>query len=404
MSVTSTTRPVPPVRTRLTDLLGWLGLTGGADAVEGSPAVEVTGLSLSSNRVEPGDLYAALPGARAHGASFAEQAVQAGAVAVLTDPAGADQLAATGALDASVPVLVVDDPRERLGDLAARLYGHPADGLTLIGVTGTQGKTTTTRLAESGMERAGITAAVVGTVGTRIAGTEVHTTLTTPEAPDLHALFAVMRQHDVTACAMEVSSHALVKGRVDGVVFDVAVFTNLGRDHLDFHADVEDYFAAKASLFTPERARRALINVDDAYGRRLLGMTVLPTRTFSSSGADADWRATDVVATPEGTDFVVHGPGGARFPARSPLAGDFNVANTLAAVAAVGGGGTGRRRGGGRDRGRRRCARTPRADRRRAGLARHRRLRPQARRRAGGPRCAATPDPRTPARGAGGRW
>ena len=185
------------------------------------------------------------------------------------------------------------------------------------------------------MEHAGITAAVVGTVGTRIAGTGVQTTLTTPEAPDLHALFAVMRQHDVTACAMEVSSHALVKGRVDGVVFDVAVFTNLGRDHLDFHRDVEDYFAAKASLFTPGRAHRALVNVDDEHGRRLLGLTELPTRTFSASGADADWRATDAVA-PRGHRLRGERAGRGALRGTVAAAGDFNVANTLAAIAAVG--------------------------------------------------------------------
>ena len=140
----------------------------------------------------------------------------------------------------------------------------------MIGVTGTQGKTTTTRMAESGLQQAGVPAAVIGTVGTRVGGVDVKTALTTPEAPDLHGLFAMMRERGVEACAMEVSSHALVMGRVDGVVFDVAVFTNLGRDHLDFHADLEDYFAAKASLFTPERARLGLVNVDDEYGRRLV--------------------------------------------------------------------------------------------------------------------------------------
>jgi len=164
----------------------------------------------------------------------------------------------------------------------------------------------------------------------------VKTALTTPEAPDLHALFAVMREHDVTACAMEVSSHALVMGRVDGVVFDVAAFTNLGRDHLDFHKDVEDYFAAKASLFTPERARRGLVNLDDAYGRRLLDEASIPLRTFSALGNDADWRAVDVALAPDGATFAVEGPDGLRFPAGVPLAGDFNVANALCAIAATG--------------------------------------------------------------------
>jgi UDP-N-acetylmuramoyl-L-alanyl-D-glutamate--2,6-diaminopimelate ligase len=145
-----------------------------------------------------------------------------------------------------------------------------------------------------------------------------------------------MLELEVTACAMEVSSHALVMGRVDGVVFDVAVFLNLGRDHLDFHTDMEDYFSAKARLFTPERARLGLVNVDDAWGRRLRDEATIPVLTFSSAGADADWRAVDVEAGPEGSTFAVLGPRGERFPAGVPIAGDFNVSNALAAVAAVG--------------------------------------------------------------------
>ena len=320
----SLTRPRHPVRTGLAEVADWLGVP----VPEGADDVVVTGITLSSQRVVPGDLYAALPGARAHGASYTADAVAAGAVGVLTDAEGAEQV--------TVPALVVERPRAVLGDLAAKIYGRPAEHLTLIAVTGTQGKTTTTRLAESGLQGSGTTAAVIGTVGTRIAGNDVKTSLTTPEAPDLHALFAVMREHEVTACAMEVSSHALVMGRVDGVVFDVAAFTNLGRDHLDFHADLEDYFRAKASLFTPERARRGLVNVDDAHGRRLLAEASIPLRTFSAFGNDADWRALDVVLAPEGATFVVEGPDGQRFPAGVPLAGDFNVANALCAIATVG--------------------------------------------------------------------
>ncbi|MFL6158850.1 MAG: UDP-N-acetylmuramoyl-L-alanyl-D-glutamate--2,6-diaminopimelate ligase [Marmoricola sp.] len=303
----------------------------GADLVDptgAAPGVVVTGLSLSSQRISPGDLYAALPGARVHGATYAADAVAAGAVAVLTDAAGARTAA-----DVGVPVLVAADPRSALGALAALVYGDPAGSLTLMAVTGTQGKTTTTRLLDAGLERAGITSAVVGTVGTRIAGADVKTSLTTPEAPDLHALFAVMREAQVRACAMEVSSHALVMGRVDGVVFDVAAFANLGRDHLDFHADLEDYFAAKASLFTPERTRLGLTNVDDEFGRRLLDVAGVPMRTFSPSGAEADWRAVDVDLRPEGSRFTVVAPDGTRIAAGVPLTGAFNVANALCAVA-----------------------------------------------------------------------
>jgi UDP-N-acetylmuramoyl-L-alanyl-D-glutamate--2,6-diaminopimelate ligase len=208
--------------------------------------------------------------------------------------------------------------------------------MRLVAVTGTQGKTTTTRLAEASLTAAGVPAAVVGTVGTRINGVDVKTSLTTPEAPDLHALFAVMAERDVQVCAMEVSSHALVMGRVDGVVFDVACFTNLGRDHLDFHADVEDYFRAKASLFTPERARLGLVNADDAHGRRLVTEASVPVRTFSATGAAADWRAVDVTLQPGCSVFTVLPPVGDPFRAEVPLAGDFNVANALCAIAALG--------------------------------------------------------------------
>ncbi len=319
------TRPRTPRRTSLAELAAWLGVE--APATE----ADVLGLSLSSQRILPGDVYAALPGTRAHGAAYAGQAVAAGAVAVLTDAAGRDLLA-----DADVPVLVVPDPRAVLGTLAAWPHGDPAGALRLIAVTGTQGKTTTTRLAELALEGAGVPAAAIGTVGTRVRGEDIKTSLTTPEAPDLHALFAMMRERGVEACAMEVSSHALVMGRVDGVVFDVAVFTNLGRDHLDFHSDMDDYFAAKASLFTPERARLGLVNVDDAYGRRLRDEALIETRTYAvSDGAEADWRAVDVELGPEGSRFTVLGPDGLRVPASVPIAGDFNVSNALAAIASA---------------------------------------------------------------------
>jgi UDP-N-acetylmuramoyl-L-alanyl-D-glutamate--2,6-diaminopimelate ligase len=288
-------------------------------------------MSLSSARVRPGDLYAAPAGTRAHGASYADQAVTAGAVAVLTDREGADICA-----ELPVPIFVVEQPRLHLGDLAARIYGSPAQFFRLVAVTGTQGKTTTTRLADAALESSGVCAAVVGTVGTRIDGIEVKTSLTTPEAPDLHALFAVMREHGVQGCAMEVSSHALVMGRVDGVVFDVAAFTNLGRDHLDFHSDLEDYFQAKASLFTPERARMGLVNIDDEHGRRLMNEAIIPIRTFSASGAAADWSAHDVEMHPTGSTFTIQRRDGHRFSAGVPLTGDFNVANALCAIAALG--------------------------------------------------------------------
>ncbi|WP_426244781.1 UDP-N-acetylmuramoyl-L-alanyl-D-glutamate--2,6-diaminopimelate ligase [Nocardioides sp. LHG3406-4] len=314
----------------LADLATWLGSRTGVDAsvdVCGDASVVVTGVTLSSRRVVPGDLYAALPGARSHGVGFAAEALAAGAVAVLTDPVGAQRL------PAGTPAVVVPTPRALLGPLAAHVYGDPAADLRMMAVTGTQGKTTTTRLAEGGLQRAGIPAAVIGTVGTRILGVDVKSDLTTPEAPDLHGLFALMREQGVAACAMEVSSHALVMGRVDGVVFDVATFLNLGRDHLDFHADIDDYFAAKASLFTPERARLGLVNVDDEWGRRLVEQATIQVRTFSITGAEADWHAVDVESTATGSTFSVRGPDGIAVAGGVGLPGSFNVANALAAVA-----------------------------------------------------------------------
>ena len=325
------TRPRHPRRTALGELAG--RLPASLDPTEGAAAsVEITGITVDSRAVEPGDLYVAAPGATTHGARFAAAAAAAGAVAVLTDDEGAATCREAGL---ALPVLRVERPRAVLGSVSALVYGDPARSLRLVGVTGTQGKTTATRLAEAALTASGQRAAVVGTVGTRIAGQDVASSLTTPEAPALHALFAVMVEEGVSGCLMEVSSHALVMGRVDGVVFDVAAFTNLGRDHLDFHADLEDYFAAKAQLFTPQRARLGLVNLDDEHGRRLLGEASIPMRTFSQhAGRGADWWADRIEPTPTGSRFVLHGPAG-EMQVEVPLPGDFNVANAVCAVAAA---------------------------------------------------------------------
>src|SRR6266705_6840413 len=246
-----------------------------------------SGITHDSRRVRPGDVYAALPGSRQHGARFCEQAAQAGAVAVLTDPGGRDLAAGCG-----VPVFVVADPRSRRGEVAAWIYRNPSARLQLIGVTGTSGKTTTTYLIESGLRQAGHLTGLVGGVETRVAGAAAASELTTPEATDLQALFAMMAERGVTAAAMEVSSHALALGRVAGTSYQVAVFTNLSQDHLDFHGNFEKYFAAKSLLFSPGYARVGVVNIDDAHGRRLADGARIPVVTFSSGGdPDADWRA-----------------------------------------------------------------------------------------------------------------
>ncbi|MFG2719589.1 UDP-N-acetylmuramoyl-L-alanyl-D-glutamate--2,6-diaminopimelate ligase [Streptomyces sp. NPDC048416] len=289
---------------------------------------EVTGITHDSRAVRPGDLYAALPGANTHGADFAAQAASLGAVAVLTDPAGRERAAATG-----LPVLVAGDPRGRMGQLAAEIYGHPGRDLLQIGITGTSGKTTTAYLVEGGLRGAGHATGLIGTVEMRIGDERIKSERTTPEATDLQALFAVMRERGVDSVAMEVSSHALVLGRVDACVFDVAVFNNLSPEHMEFHSGMEDYFQAKAQLFTPQRAKRGVVNFDDEYGRRLVREAGIEITTFSAEGhPDADWRAEDVQVRQDSSSFTVVGPGGERISATAPLPGPFNVANTLAAI------------------------------------------------------------------------
>ncbi len=321
-------RPVVPPRP-LADLAARLGVL--VDA-RGAP-VELTGVTLDSRDVHVGDLYAALPGSHAHGAQYCAQALAAGAVAVLTDESGRDGAVAAGF--AASAVLVVADPRAVLGEVAAWVYGNPSERLLLVGITGTNGKTTTSYLVDAGLRAAGHRTGLLGTVQTRVGDEVTDSARTTPEAPDVQALLALMVERGCTAAVLEVSSHALALGRVDGVVLDVAVFTNLSQDHLDFHRTIEDYFAAKASLFTPVHARAALVDVDDAYGRRLRGLSSVPTQTCSSTGGDADWRAVDVRTEPGGSRFVLRGPADERVEVALTLPGAFNVANATCAMAAL---------------------------------------------------------------------
>ena len=312
-------------------------LPGGRGAADPEAPAEpeatvITGVTHDSRAVQPGDLYAALPGARVHGADFAAQAAEAGAAAILTDPTGYDRAAAT-----RLPVVTLADPRARLGEVAAWVYGHPADRLLLIGTTGTSGKTTVSYLVESGLRAAGEKTGLIGTVEMRVGGERVDSSLTTPEATDLHGLFAAMGEQGVTSAAMEVSSHALALGRVGGTTYDVAIFTNLSQDHLDFHSDLRDYFETKARLFTPEYAKVAVVNRDDRFGRALIDMVEdrgeVPVTTFSTEGdPEAEWRAEDIVLGPRGSTFRVVGPGGVEAEASVGLPGPFNVSNAMAAI------------------------------------------------------------------------
>ncbi|RLL66392.1 UDP-N-acetylmuramoyl-L-alanyl-D-glutamate--2,6-diaminopimelate ligase [Streptomyces sp. Z26] len=333
---TAPPRPEHPRPAPLAELAAQLGVPApDGEPTDGAPAPAATGITHDSRAVRPGDVYAALPGARFHGADFATQALSLGAVAVLTDPTGTERAAATG-----LPVLTVPDPRARMGALAARIYGEPGEDLLQIGITGTSGKTTTAYLIEGGLRKAaekdGSLTGLIGTVESRIGDERLKSERTTPEATELQALFAVMRERGVRSVAMEVSSHALVLGRVDGCVFDVAVFNNLSPEHLDFHPDMEDYFRAKRQLFTKARSRAGVVNFDDEYGFRLITESEVPVTTFSAEGhPDADWRADGVEVGPLGSTFTILGPEGVTVTAVAPLPGPFNVANALAAVVAL---------------------------------------------------------------------
>jgi UDP-N-acetylmuramoyl-L-alanyl-D-glutamate--2,6-diaminopimelate ligase len=296
------------------------------------PSVQVTGVTLRGQDTEPGDLFAALPGTSSHGGRYAAEAVAQGAVAVLTDAAGVAHMGS----DVGVPVLIHPDPRSVLGELAATIYGHPSDRLRIIGVTGTSGKTTTTHLVEAGLRSAERVAGLIGTVGIRIDGRDQPSVLTTPEAPDLQALLAVMVEQGVDTVVMEVSSHALTLGRVDGVRFEVGGFTNLSRDHLDFHPTMQDYFDAKARLFDPESPTHASISViciDDDAGRAMARLAHHPV-SVSATGRDADWRVETIETVELGAqEFVAVDPAGVHHGLRIGLPGRYNVANCLLAVA-----------------------------------------------------------------------
>jgi UDP-N-acetylmuramoyl-L-alanyl-D-glutamate--2,6-diaminopimelate ligase len=334
-------RPEHPHSRRVADLADAFALVtaGGAGASAGVPAeLLTTGITVASGDVLPGDVFVAVPGARTHGAAHAPQAVAAGAVAVVTDAAGAARLAGDPAL-AGVPVLVTDDPRAVAGPLAAWLHDHPGRRMTTVGVTGTNGKTTTTYFVEAALRRAHERTVVMGTVELRIGDEAVESPRTTVEAPVVQSILARGLEVGATAAAMEVSSHALALARTNGLEITVAGFTNLQRDHLDFHGDMEGYFQAKAQLFRPGRAGRAVVVVDDEWGRRLAADAEIPVDTVAThvgapEGATADWAVVeaDIGLDGVGSSFVLRGPDGTRHRAASPLPGLVNVSNAALAV------------------------------------------------------------------------
>lgn len=305
-----------------------------AHLVPGASGV-LRGVALDSRQVRPGDLYVGLSGATTHGARFAAQAAASGALALLTDAAGAELAA-----DAGLPVITVADPRHTMAGLAADVYGRPGEALDLFGVTGTNGKTSTVFLLEAALAALGRTVATVGTIGYRVGGKPLpgtRTTITTPEAPDLQALLAVVREAGADAVAMEVSSHALALHRVEGLTFDAAAFTMFGQDHLEFHHTLEEYFAAKSLLFLGGRARSAVVNTADPWGAKLADMVRVDgaARLVTTLAPDADLRVVRSEPLADGGSRVdlVHPGGTTRFTLS--MLGDFNVANAVTALALV---------------------------------------------------------------------
>lgn len=323
-------RPADPTPVPLASLVTGLGLVGDVDS-----RVAVAGITLDSREVRQGWLYVAVPGSRAHGIAFAENAVRAGASAILTE---------VGALDLvrqrpEVPVVEAEDVRSAMAVVAARIFGEPARQMTMLGVTGTNGKTTTVALLQSALMAAGVSAGTIGTIGFRLGSEELpaaRSTVTTPESPDLQALLAAMRERGAQAVALEVSSHALALRRADAITFDAVGFLNLGHDHLDFHHTVEDYFEAKARLFEPGRAEVSVIWIDDPRGRQLARRVREHGRsrlvTVGRDG-DADYQLLDYRAEGALGGVAELRRSGEKLELRLSLPGEYNMIDAAVAFA-----------------------------------------------------------------------
>ncbi len=313
-------RPLAPFTANLSDAAQLVSASvHGAD-------ISFTGATHRDTEVEPGDLFIAIPGAQVHGATFVASAVKRGAVAVLTDEAGLAHCT-------NIPTLVVSDVRTAGALVAASLYKYPTRDLTSIGITGTNGKTTVSTLLYQIFQAVGRDAGLVGTVETRIGADVLKSSRTTPEAAELQALAAVMRERHMRHLVMEVSSHALSLKRIKGSHFAIAAFTNLTQDHLDFHHDMDSYFAAKAQLFTTEYADCAFINIDSTYGQSLAESAAIPVTTISRSNKTATWHFTETHNVSRGVEFSARGTGGILIESHTQLFGGYNLDNLLLALA-----------------------------------------------------------------------
>jgi UDP-N-acetylmuramoyl-L-alanyl-D-glutamate--2,6-diaminopimelate ligase len=296
--------------------------------------VEVTGVTVGTGDLHPGDLFVGIQGLNSHGASYAAAAKQGGAVAIVTDRAGAELAA-----DAGLPILIVDDPRGALGGLSAWVYRTAESNALLFGTTGTNGKTSTSYLLEAIMRQLGLVTGLSSTAERHIGDLTVVSRLTTPEASELHALLARMREAGVRAVAVEVSAQAMTWHRIDGLVFDVVAFTNLSHDHLDDYVDMEEYFQAKLALFDPEHGRRGVVSLDTAWGARVVAESRIPVTTIATVGhaspddvAGAEWVVDVLDETAAYTEFRLTGPDGRSLVTREPLIGWHMAANAALAI------------------------------------------------------------------------
>ncbi len=288
----------------------------------------LSGVTVSTSDVRPGDLYVGLSGAHIHGALTASAAARDGAVALLTDPEGARLARGCG-----LPVLTVDDPRAVVGQVAAWLYGTAEADVSLFGVTGTNGKTSTVHILDSLLTRLGIPSGLSSTVERRTGLEAVPSRLTTPEASELHALVARMTETGVRGAAVEVSAQAMSRNRVGGLIFDVVGFTNLTHDHLDEYSGMTAYLRAKAALFQPQHARRGVVSLDSPWGEEVVRRAGIPCTTISShADSGADWIVSFGIEAPELTAFTVTGPGGQILRSRVTLTGRHMAANAALAL------------------------------------------------------------------------
>lgn len=329
-------RPDAPAVHSLDDLAARFG-----SSVRGDTAgVTLTGLTLATADLRPGDVFVAVQGANRHGVEFAAAAAEKGAVAIVTDAAGADRATASG-----LPVVVVDDPRGILGELSAWVYGTGRDDTLpiLFAPTGTNGKTSVSHLLEGILGQLGVTTGLSSTAERHIAGQVIVSRLTTPEAYEMHALLALMRERGVEAVAVEVSAQALSRRRVDGLVFDVAGFTNLTHDHLDDYADMREYFEAKLPLFRPDRSRRAVVCLDSEAGAEVVARSEVPTVTVgtpaiaadpAAAGA-ADWVVEILEERQTGTEFRLASRDGRALTTVVPVIGRHMAANAGLAIVMI---------------------------------------------------------------------